>query len=228
MASLGLGLLLLIVAFVIFPTQRGAPKVEPLETMKLPEPKFDGKLPVEGALQKRRSIREYREDPLTLEEISQLLWACQGVTAPEGRRTAPSAGALYPLEISLVVGRVEGLQKGIYKYRPRPHELAKMANEDQRAPLASAALNQEFVRNGAVVLVIAAVYDRTAKQYGSRGARYVHMEAGAAAENVCIQAVSLGLGTVTVAAFNDREVKRTLGLPSDEEPLYLMPIGRTK
>lgn len=196
--------------------------------IKLPEPRYDSELSLESALRKRRSVRDYLDEPLTLAEVSQLLWAAQGITGPYGVRTAPSAGALYPLEIYLVIGRIHTLSQGIYKYQPSGHELVKITEGDQQGKLASAALGQDWIREGAVVMVFAAIYERTTQKYGQRGIRYVHMEVGHAAQNVYLQAVSLNLGTVVVGAFDDDEVRRVLNLSGREQPLCLMPIGRIK
>jgi len=195
--------------------------------IKLPEPKYESDTSVEKALLERRSVRRYKDEPLTLGEVSQLLWAAQGITDQRlGFKTAPSAGALYPLELYVLVGNVDGIARGVYKYVPRGHELLKVVDEDLRDSLAVAALRQSCVRDGAIDLVFTAVYERTTGKYGDRGIRYVHMEVGHAAENVCLQAVSLGLGTVVVGAFRDEEVKKVLSLPKEERPLCIMPIGR--
>jgi SagB-type dehydrogenase family enzyme len=141
-------------------------------------------------------------------------------------RTAPSAGALYPLEVYLVVGQVEQLPAGIYKYRPQGHELVQISIGDKRHSLAAAALGQGCVERGVVDIVLAAVYQRTARKYGERAARYVHQETGHAAQNIYLQAVSLGLGTVAVGAFDDAEVRKILLMETDEYPLCIMPVGR--
>lgn len=200
--------------------------VEPSGAIKLPEPRFKGPVSVEEALLKRRSVREYKDEPLTLAEVSQLLWAAQGVTDPRGFRTAPSAGALYPLELYLVVGRVEGLSVGVYRYVPDGHYLLRVADGDRREELAAAALGQAYVRDAPIDLVLSAVTERTTSRYGYRGVRYVHMEAGHVGQNVHLQAVSLGLGTVMIGAFTDEQVKQVVGLPKEEVPLYIMPVGR--
>jgi len=197
------------------------------EKIKLPEPKYDSNTAVERALLERRSVREYKDEPLTLIEVSQLLWAAQGITEPrKGLRTAPSAGALYPLEVYVVIGNVEGVTQGVYKYKPHEHELVKVRNGDVRNELTIAALGQTWVGEGAIVIVFSAVYERTTQKYGDSGIRYVHMEAGHAAQNVYLQAVSLNLGTVTVGGFEDDEVRRILNMPDEEHPLYIMPVGK--
>jgi SagB-type dehydrogenase family enzyme len=196
------------------------------ESIPLPAPRLDGDFSVERALRERRSVREYRPAPLTLAEVSQLLWAAQGVTARGGLRTAPSAGALYPLELYLVTGNAENAAAGIYHYLPETHRLVSKARGDARGKLVRAALGQESVEQAAVVLVFAAVEERTTGKYGERGVRFVHMEVGHAAQNVLLQATALGLGAVVVGAFDDRGVQRALGLPEGEAPLYLVPVGR--
>ena len=196
------------------------------EKIELPDPKYDSSVSVEQALLKRRSVREYKDEPLRLTEVSQLLWAAQGITNPTtGFRTAPSAGALYPLEVYIVVGNVEALKDGVYKYRPRGHELVKVKDGDVRRELSVAALDQTWVGEGAIVIVFFAVYERTTIKYGNRGIRYVHMEAGHAAQNVFLQAISLNLGAGVIGAFHDKEVKKILNAPNDEQPLYIMPVG---
>jgi SagB-type dehydrogenase family enzyme len=207
-------------------------------SIRLPEPRHTSRISVEEALLKRRSIREYKDEPLTLTEVSQLLWAAQGITDPAGLRTAPSAGALYPLEVYVAVGEVEGLAEGVYRYDPARHELIMVVTGDKRAELSAAALGQAWVREGAIVIVFSAVYERTTWKYNTpvhdertgarylRGIRYVHMEVGHAAQNVYLQAVSLGLGTVVIGAFDDRRIREIAGMAEDERPLYLMPVGR--
>jgi len=199
--------------------------VQPLAEIKLPEPRTDGSVSVEKALAARRSVREYRQGQLALVEVAQMLWAAQGISQRPGLRTTPSAGALYPLEVYLVAGDVGGLRSGVYRYRPRPHALIGIVEGDRRAALSRAALAQEFVEQAAAALVFCGVYERTTGKYGDRGVRYVHMEAGHAAENVYLQAVTLGLATVVVGAFQDDQVRRVIGASGDEAPLYVMPIG---
>ena len=196
--------------------------------IELPQPRFDSSVSLEQTLLNRRSIREYADTPLSLEEVSQLLWAAQGITSGWGGRTAPSAGALYPLELYLVVGNVSGLTPGVYRYVPSRHHLIRTREEDLRAPMAKAALSQECVDKGAIDIVIAAVYERTTSKYDERGVRYVHMEAGHAAQNLYLQATSMGLSMVTVGAFDDERVSDLLGLPKNESPLYIVPVGRKK
>ena len=217
-----IGILILTILTVM--GTEGAPGL----VIELPEPRLTGDTSVEEALSTRRSIREYRDEPLTLSDVSQLLWAAQGITDKRGFRTAPSAGALYPLELYLVAGNVTDIPAGIYKYSPYKHNLTRIVDGDKRDALSDAALEQECVRRCSAAIVFSAVYERTTGKYGKRGIRYVHIEVGHAAENLHLQAVSLNLGTVAVGAFFDDEVKQIMNLPEDEEPLYIMPVGKIK
>jgi SagB-type dehydrogenase family enzyme len=196
------------------------------KTFSLPAPKTDGATSVEKALRERRSIREFKRQPLSVAEVSQLLWSAQGITSSRGFRTAPSAGALYPLEAFLVAGNMEGLPEGVYKYRPERHELIRAVEGDKRMELSRAAFDQTSVRDAAAVLLLTAVFERTTAKYGNRGIRYVHIEVGHVAENVCLQAVALNLGAVVIGAFDDSQVKRIANLMPQQEPLYLIAIGK--
>ncbi len=194
--------------------------------VRLPSPTFESGTPVERALKERRSTREYRKEPLSLEEIGQLLWSAQGITHGSMMRTAPSAGALYPLETFLVAGAVRGLTAGVYRYLPRTHQLVPVRMGDVRGELRAASLHQDPVGDAPASVVFSAVFGRSIGKYGRRGVRYAHMEAGMAAQNMALQAVSLRLGTVVIGAFDDDEVGRVLGLPSGEEPMIIMPVGK--
>lgn len=201
-------------------TTSGAPMFQ------LPQPDTNGPMSLEEAIRERRSVRDYSDSPLSLEEVGQLLWATQGITSETGARAAPSAGGTFPLELYVAVGRVNGLETGIYHYLPHGHELTLVAQGDLRAALADACLDQQWVGEGAIDIIVAADFSRTTGRYGDRGIRYVHLEAGHAAQNLCLQATALGLGAVTVGAFSDQEVAAALHLPSQHEPLYVMPVGR--
>jgi SagB-type dehydrogenase family enzyme len=195
------------------------------QTTKLPEPKRESDVSVEEALSKRRSVRQFTKKQLSLSDISQLLWAAQGITSSEGFRTAPSAGALYPLELYLVVGNVADLTAGVYTYKPRTHELARISTGDKRTELCRAALGQSAIENASAIIVFTAVAERTTVKYRERGIRYLHIEVGHAAQNVSLQSVSLAIGTVPIGAFDDRAVAKVIGCRADQLPLYLMPIG---
>ncbi len=216
-------------AFILLQPMGDEPEPEePVnDKIKLPEPKYDSGTSVEQALLERRSVREYKDEPMRLTEVSQILWAAQGISDPiRGFRTAPSAGALYPLDVYVVIGNVEGVAKGVYKYEPNEHELVKIRNGNVRDEMAVAALGQTWVGEGAIIIVFSAVYERTTQKYGDRGIRYVHMEVGHAAQNVYLQAVSLNLGTAVVGAFEDEEVRKILNMSDVEHPLYIVPVGK--
>jgi SagB-type dehydrogenase family enzyme len=189
------------------------PLISTDNTIVLTPPVLESAVSLEETLANRRSIRGYTGEPLTLSELSQLLWATQGITHPQGMRTAPSAGALYPLELYVA------LPSGFYHYVPRSHTLEKHKDGDLRL-----ALNDNPTEQA--VFVVAAVFQRTAQRYGDRAQRYVHMEVGHAAQNLLLQAVAMDLGAFPIGAFHDRYVQEMLSLPEDHEPLYLIPVGR--
>lgn len=193
--------------------------------IQLPEPIHKGKISLEESILKRRSQRSFIQKDLDWSQISQLLWAAQGITAKKwgySFRAAPSAGALYPMEIYLVN------KDGLFHYSPSSHKLELLSHSNLRGSLARAALGQESVSQAPVNIVICAVYRRVTEKYGQRGIRYVHIEAGHIAENIHLQAVALGLGSVPIGAFNDKEVKDILSLPPEQEPLYIIPVGYPK
>jgi len=196
------------------------------EAVELPEPKYESETSVEEALKSRRSIRSYKDEPLTLAELSQLLWAAQGITADWGGRTAPSAGATYPLEVYVVVGDVKNLEDGLYHYNPKIHAITKKKHGDLRNELANAALGQDMLRKAPISFIVTAIYEWTTGRYGERGIRYVHMEVGHVGQNIYLQAETLGLGTVVVGAFYDDRVKDAFGIA--EEPLYIIPVGKPR
>jgi SagB-type dehydrogenase family enzyme len=189
----------------------------------LPSPNLQGTISLEETLAQRRSIRAFEDRPLTDSELGQLLWAAQGLTNERGFRTAPSAGALYPLEVYIATAQ------GIFHYQPQGHHLVVLSQADARPTLYEAALGQEAVRQASAVFVMTAVYERTINKYDrERSPRYVHLEAGHAAQNLLLEAVALDLGAVPIGAFRDEEIQATLGLPEDHEPLYLIPVGHPK
>jgi SagB-type dehydrogenase family enzyme len=218
-----MGLSIFILIHHIIPSQEVKPmpeKGKEDKNIKLPEPKQKGTISLEECIQKRRSKRNFTPDPLSLEEISQLLWSMQGITEPErGLRAAPSAGALYPLEIYVVKS------DGLFHYQPNGRLLETLGNKDIRPDLSRAALGQSFVAQAPVDFVICAVFERITSKYGERGVMYTHIEAGHAAQNLHLQAVALGLGSVPVGAFREEAVSKTLSLPADHKPLYILPVG---
>jgi SagB-type dehydrogenase family enzyme len=190
------------------------------QTIDLPLPRLKGTLTLEESLFQRRSVREFTDQQLSLAEVGQLLWAAQGITNPSGFRTAPSAGALYPLEVYVIT------PEAMYQYDPQGHRLIVHLRGDLRSELYTAALQQEPVLNAPAVFVITAVYQRTEQKYGTeRSPRYVQLEAGHATQNLLLQAVALELGAVPIGAFYDDEVRTALSLPDDQQPLYLIPVG---
>lgn len=192
------------------------------ESIILPQPQLKSNVSTEEAILNRRSRRLYKEEPVNLGELSQILWAAQGITGQAGSyklRSAPSAGALYPIELYVV------LAQGVYHYLPQPHKLEKIKDGDLRAELAKAALDQWWIEETSCDIVITAVYERTMAKYGQRGIKYAILEAGGVAENIYLQAESLGLGTVSVGAFIDEKVQEVLDLPDNNRPLYIMPLG---
>lgn len=199
-----------------------------MSTKTLPKPTISGKISLEEAINRRRSVRNFHDQHLTTEGLSQILWAAQGRTDPRGLRTAPSAGAQYPLDVYIVVGKVKGFSSGIYHYDPQGHSASILHKGDFRYPLARACLGQMFIADAPVVIVVTAEYGRITDRYGERGVRYAHMECGHVGQNICLQAGGLGLGTVVIGAFRDQAVSETLHLPEERRPLYVMPIGYTK
>lgn len=198
------------------------------EEIKLPSPQLEGKMSVEEALARRRSRRVFKDYSLTIEQVSQLLWSAQGITEERrGFKTAPSAGATYPLDIYLVVGKdkVENLKVGVYHYNPHLHSLTIILEEDQRRELARACLRQKFIEDAPISLIITAEFSRITNHYGKRGIYYAYMEAGHVGQNVYLQAESLELGTVVIGAFYEEDVSQALNLPDQHIPLYVMPVG---
>jgi SagB-type dehydrogenase family enzyme len=195
---------------------------------RLPEPPSAADGGLIGILQERRTIRAFAPQPLSLAEAAQLLWAAQGINSPQGLRTAPSAGALYPLELHLVAGNVAGLASGQYRYVPAQHALQAVQAGDMRRGIAQVALDQAWVAEAPAVVVVTAIDSRTTAKYGPRGVRYVQMEAGHASQNLLLQAVALGLGAAVVGAFDDVDLKQLLRLPGEEHPLAILPVGHPR
>ena len=186
----------------------------------LPKPKVKGSISLEETIARRRSVREFADRDITQEEISQLLWAAQGITdKTRSLRSVPSAGALYPLEIYLLT------KDGLFHYRVDEHALEILGRRDLRPELARAGFNQAMIQEAAADIVMCAVFERITSKYAERGASYVYMEAGHTAQNIHLMAVSLGLASVPVGAFDDKSVKAVLGLDNNRKPLYIIPVG---
>jgi SagB-type dehydrogenase family enzyme len=195
-----------------------------ISTIVLPAPSLDSSISVEKALSKRNTVRSYTSEPLTLADISQLVWSAQGMKdRKDGGRTAPSAGGLYPLEVYVFASNVIDLSPGVYKYNPQNHELLQLIAEDKKSDLFTA-VDQKAVNNAPVSIVITGNYQRLAK-FGEKAEQFVHQESGHAAQNICLQAISQQLGTVTLGGFDEDAVKKVLPMPSEEHVLYVMPVG---
>jgi len=200
------------------------------EGVSLPKPSFKGTVSVEAALKARRTHRSFKPQPLTLAQLSQLLWAAYGVTDEKHGyqlKTNPSAGALYPLDIYAVVGQggVKGLGPGVYHYQPDGHSLELIEGKDLRSELAQDALDQMWMAKAPVILVITGEYRRCMSRYGQRGIMYTHMESGCVGQSIFLQAEALGLKAGIVGAFDNLRVGKTLGLPIAHDPLLIMPVG---
>lgn len=202
--------------------------IHPKDEIILPKPLYKGKISVEEAMYKWKATRRFKEEPITLQQLSQLLWSSSGLTIDgitSATRVYPSAGAIYPLEVYIVCGNVKDLHSGIYKYNHKNHSLELIKEGDYRKELTKAALNQFFISQAPVSFVWVAEYEKT-RWYGDRGRiRYIHIDLGHSAQNLTLQTVALGLGTVQVGAFNDDMVRNLLGLPKDKTPVYIMPVG---
>jgi SagB-type dehydrogenase family enzyme len=193
--------------------------------IQLPKTKQSSSVSLEEAIAKRRSVRAYLTKDLSLEQIGQLLWSAQGITGQKSGRTlraAPSAGALYPMEIYALT------KDGLFHYLPEGHQLELVSSKDLRPELASACFGQGFVKEVPLDIIICAVYERISARYGERGRRYAEIEAGHIAQNLHLQAVALGLASVPVGAYDDSAVKKALSLPQDQEPIYIIPVGYAK
>ncbi len=196
--------------------------------MRLPRPQFDEKASLEKALRERRTVRSFRPDPLSLDQLSGLLWAAQGITEERGfKRSAPSAGALYPMDVYVAAGErsVTELNAGLYHYQPADNSLKRLADSDARNALARASLGQMWMSKAPVNLVITAEYARICGKYGDRGVRYAMIEAGHVGQNIFLMAEALGLGAGIVGAFDDQEVIQLMKIPRAHEPLLIMPVG---
>lgn len=204
-------------------------KIPGTSLVSLPNPDFEGMV-LEDALRKRRSVRNFSKEPITLKELSQLLYAAQGVTGKTYNtllRTAPSAGALYPMEMYPVVNNVAKLEPGIYHYVVKSHAIELIEAGDFSTDITSAGLKQEMLGEAGVTFILSAVFNRTRSKYGERGFRYVYMEAGHIIQNIALQAVSLGLGSVPVGAFLDEKVNQLINVDGvSEAAIYLHAVGK--
>ncbi len=204
------------------------------EMIKLPAPTLRGSMTVEESLDRRRSVRSYKQDALSLQQVSQILWSAYGISdsttyTRRKLRTAPSAGATYPLEIYLMVRDVVGLTPGLYRYVVDGHGLVQYAAGDISEAVAQACLGQMMLHQAPATLIYTAVYERITGRYGDRGAeRYLCMDIGHSAQNVYLQATAMGLATCAVGAFDDEKLQAIINPPDNEVVLYLLPVGVPK
>jgi SagB-type dehydrogenase family enzyme len=192
-------------------------------SVPLPAPRKEGTVSVEAALAARRSVRSFSRKPLTAAELGQLLWAAQGVTGPDGKRAAPSARHLYPLELAVVVQDVAGVPRGAYRYVPARHALELLAPARAGEALLARATAQAQVHAAPAVFVVAAVYARM--DAGARRTTWTDYEAGLASENLLLQAVALGLGAVVVGGMDPAAVREAVRFTGGEEVVVLVPVG---
>jgi SagB-type dehydrogenase family enzyme len=191
--------------------------------LAVPEGKDAGTL--NGALTRRRSVREYQEKPISLEQVSRLLWAAQGVTGVGGLRTSPSAGAIYPLKAYVIASQVAGLAAGVYRYEPDTNELAFVESGDRRKVLCQAAMGQECVAMSPMAVLLVSWDKRMKGEFGDFAEKLVLIESGHAAQNFLLEAVSMGLGGIGLAKFDGDAIRAAVPFRSDEEPRYLLLAG---
>jgi SagB-type dehydrogenase family enzyme len=207
-------------AYMGLPSAQAQEQKSAISIIDLPPPVIDGSMSIEKALSERRTVRSYSDKPLSLEDISQILWAAQGITEPKrGLRTAPSAQASYLMKVYVLTGKVADLTMGMYQYQPQGHKLVKIADGDIKTDLYSAA-PQNPIKNAPAAVVITGISNKAKNPF------WIYLEAGHIAQNICLEAVSRNLGTVTMAGFKPEEVKKALKLPDNEQPVYIMPIGK--
>ena len=196
--------------------------------MKLPPPRTEGTVSVEQAINQRRTVRKFSSRPLDVNQLSQLLWATQGITGKNGfKRAAPSAGALYPSDLYVVVGQnsVAQMEAGVYHYEPKGHVLSLVAKSDLRVVVARAALSQMWIVRAPLSMVITAEFKRITVKYKRRGGIYAVIEAGHMGQNLFLQAEALGLKAGIVGAFHDKKLIEAIRIPPSHEPLLIMPVG---
>jgi SagB-type dehydrogenase family enzyme len=218
------------------PGKKGLTRIDSLQLRYiLPSPDTYGNITLEKVLSHRRSHRSFLKNAIVAEDLSQILWAAYGITRPlqgysqmrGGLRTVPSAGATYPLELYALIGDVKNIKPGVYRYLSQTHEIIRIIDRDIKKELSTAAYNQEMISNAPACLFYSAIFSRSTKRYGDRGyKRYVCMDLGHSAQNVYLQAEALNIGTCAIGAFDDLKVKEVMKLPDEEEPLYIMPIGK--
>ena len=197
------------------------------DVITLQAPHTDGGMSVEKALLERRSVRSFTNESLTLDEVSQLCWAAQGVTDDKGHRTSPSAMATYPLEVYLLAGNVTGLPSGVYHYFPQGHNLTTISLGNKIPELFNSSMGgkEDWRKGSPAVFIVTGVFERINKIPGQDLSRFVYVEAGTASENLLLEVVSLGLGATYTAGFDENKTKEYLGLKSGETPIGILPVG---
>jgi SagB-type dehydrogenase family enzyme len=215
-------------ALAAAPARSARAQAGPGPAIKLPDVRRQGAMSLEAALWARRSTRALSRDSISLADVGQLLWAAQGVNRLDGHRTAPSAGATYPLELYVLAARVHDLPAGTYHYKPASHELESVAAGDRLPELVTTATRQTWIADAAIVVVFAGAFDRTAGRYRDRAERYVAIEVGAAGQGLYLEAAALRLGTTMVGSFQDSTLARVVGLPAGQRPMAVMPVGRPR
>jgi SagB-type dehydrogenase family enzyme len=225
-------LLGVVIAYLVWPQPTTVSQRTVISTVNLPSPILKGNLSVEQAIQDRRSIRHYTNQSLTLQDVSQLLWAAQGITDKTNNlRAAPSGGQVYPLEVYIVVGKggVTGLAEGVYHYNPYNNSLEKTSESDVRPDLSQAANGQPWVKEAPVDIVITGNYNKMIAKYKDEtlSTRFVNLEAGHVGENIYLEAGARNLVTVALGSFKDDQVHQIIGLPDNENTIYIFPVGHS-
>lgn len=225
-------LLAAVIAYLIWPKSGETQQIRVTGTIDLPEPQIKGNMSVEQAIHDRRSVRRYTNQSLTLQDVSELMWAAQGITNQTTKfRTVPSGGRTYPLEVYLSIGRggVKGLNEGVYHYNPFNHSLEQILGNDVRPELSQAANGQPWVKEAPVNIVITGNYQKMIDKYKDEklSTRFVDMEAGHAGQNIYLIAESRNLATVALGSFRDDQVRQVLGIPANEKTLYIYPVGHS-
>lgn len=168
------------------------------------------------SIKKRKSVRDYKKLPLTLKEVACLLWSAKSI---------PSAGGLYPLKFYLFSKNVIDLDIGLYKYEYNQNKLIKIFDKDVSNEIYEASFNQDCIKKSSILIFICADFNITKRRYGERSIRYVYNEAGHSSQNIYLMATALNLGTVAVGAFDDLKIKKSIDLPTNEDSIYIMPVG---
>ncbi len=225
-------LLGVVIAYLVWPEPQQTTSRTIISTVSLPDPIIKGNMSVEQAMYNRRSVRHYTNESLTLQDVSQIMWAAQGITNQTTKfRTVPSGGHTYPLEVYIVVGKggVTGLNEGTYHYNPFNHSLEKISENDLRSDLSQAANGQAWVKEAPVDIVITGDYNKMVAKYKDEtlSARFVDIEAGHAGQNIYLEAESRNLATVALGSFKDDQVHKIIGLPDNENTIYIFPVGHS-